>query len=73
MEKVDILAIALCIVVVIFTIYIAYLKEGINFCIRMIASQQNVIEDLAKALETNNVLMDKQYEWNDTQVSINKA
>ena len=73
MEKIDILAIALCIVIIIFTIYIAYLKEGINFCIEMIARQQNAIEGLAKVLENNNVLFNKQCEWNDSQVAINKA
>lgn len=73
MEKIDILAIALCIVVVIFAGYIAYLKAGITFCIQMIASQQNAIEGLAKALENNNVLFNKQCEWNDSQVAINKA
>lgn len=62
MEKIDILAIALCIITIIFSVYIAYLKEGINFCIHMIARQQNVIEGLAKALETNNTLMNKQCE-----------
>lgn len=62
MEKVDIIAIALCIVIIIFSVYIAYLKEDIKFCIHMIARQQNVIEDLAKTLETNNILFDKQYE-----------
>ena len=59
MEKIDILAIALCIVVIIFAVYIAYLKEGINFCLHMIARQQNAIEGLAKALENNNVLFNK--------------
>lgn len=73
MEKIDILAIALCIIVVIFAGYIAYLKEGINFCLHMIARQQNAIEGLTKAIENNNVLMDKQCEWNNSQVAINKA
>lgn len=49
MEKIDILAIALCIVIVIFAGYIAYLKAGINFCIQMLARQHNAIETLAKA------------------------
>lgn len=73
MEKIDILAIALCIVIIVFTIYIAYLKEGINFCIQMIARQQNAIESLVKALENNNILFDKQCEWNNSQIDINKA
>lgn len=73
MEKIDILAIALCVVIIIFTVYIAYLKEGINFCIHMIARQQNVIEGLEKALENSNVLFDKQCKWNNNQIDINKA
>ena len=73
MEKTDILAIGLCIAIIIFTIYIAYLKEGINFCIEIIASQQNAIEGLIKALENNNALFDKQCEWNNNQIDINKA
>ena len=73
MEKIDILAIALCIVIVIFAGYIAYLKAGIKFCIQMLACQHNVIENLAKALENNNKLFDKQCEWNSTQVGINEA
>lgn len=73
MEKIDILAIALCIVIVIFAGYIAYLKAGINFCIQMLAHQHNAIENLAKALENNNKLFDKQCEWNNTQVDINVA
>lgn len=73
MEKVDILAIALCIVIVIFAGYIAYLKAGIKFCIQMLACQHNAIENLSKALENNNELFNKQCEWNDTQVNINIA
>lgn len=73
MEKIDILAIALCIVIVIFAGYIAYLKAGIKFCIQMLACQHNIIENLSKALENNNKLFDKQCEWNTTQVAINEA
>lgn len=73
MEKIDVLAIALCIVVIIFAAYIAYLKAGITFCIQILASQDNIIESLVKALENNNKLFDKQSEWNDIQVDINKA
>lgn len=73
MEKIDILAIALCVAVVIFTVYITYLKEGINFCVEMLACQHNIIENLTKALENNNKLFDKQCEWNNAQVGINEA
>lgn len=73
MEKIDILAIALCIVIVIFAGYIAYLKAGIKFCIEMLACQHKAIENLAKVLENNNELLDKQNEWNSIQVGINQA
>ena len=73
MEKIDILAIALCVVIIIFAGYIAYLKGGIKFCVEMLAHQHNVIENLVKALENNNELFNKQCEWNDTQVNINIA
>lgn len=73
MEKIDILAIALCIVIIIFAGYIAYLKAGIKFCIEILACQHNAIENLAKVLENNNKLFDKQSEWNNTQIDINKA
>lgn len=73
MEKIDILAIALCIVIVIFAGYIAYLKAGIKFCIQMLACQHNAIETLTKALENNNELLNKQCEWNSIQVNINEA
>lgn len=73
MEKIDLLAIALCVVIVIFAGYIAYLKAGIKFCIEILASQHNAIETLAKALENNNKLLDKQCEWNTIQVNINEA
>lgn len=73
MEKIDLLAIALCVVIIIFAGYIAYLKAGIKFCIQTLAHQHNLIEKLMKALENNNELFNKQCEWNDTQVDINKA
>lgn len=73
MEKVDILTIALCIVIIIFVAYIAYLKAGITFCIQMIVHQQHIVEGLSKSLENNNVLLNKQRELNDNQVAINKA
>lgn len=73
MEKIDILAIALCFVTIIVSAYIAYLKSAIKFCIEMLAYQHNAIENLAEALENNNKLFDKQCEWNTTQVGINVA
>lgn len=73
MEKIDILAITLCIVIIIFAGYIAYLKAGIEFCIQTLAHQHHVIENLTEVLEKNNVLFDKQCEWNNNQIDINKA
>ena len=73
MEKIDILAIALCIVIVIFAGYIVYLKASIKFCIQVLACQHNAIKTLVKALENNNELLDKQCEWNSIQVNINEA
>lgn len=53
--------------------YIAYLKSAIKFCIQLLACQHNDIENLANALESNNKLLDKQCEWNNSQVAINEV
>lgn len=64
MEKIDILALALAINVVIFGCYIAYLKVGINFLTDMLAKHHVCLEQLSKAMEDQVSINEKQIEIN---------
>lgn len=64
MEKIDILALALAINVVIFGCYIAYLKVGINFLTDMLAKHHVCLENLSKAMEDQVSINEKQIEIN---------
>ena len=65
MEKIDLLAIALCIIIVIFAGYIAYLKAGINFILENLAKYQVAMNELLE-------VMHRQVNINDAQGEINK-
>ena len=64
MEKVDILALALIINIVIFGYYIAYLKVGIKFLTDMLAKHHVCLENLSKAMEDQVGINEKQIEIN---------
>lgn len=65
MEKIDVLFIGLVIFVIVASLYIAYLKAGINFLIDMLAKQQAGLNELLKAME-------QQVNINEKQEQINK-
>ncbi len=65
MEKVDIVALALLINVIIFGCYIIYLKIGIKFILDELAKHHVCLENLSKAMED-------QVNINKKQVEINK-
>ena len=64
MEKIDILALAFAINVVIFGCYIAYLKVGIKFLTDMLAKHHVCLEQLSKAMEDQVSINEKQIEIN---------
>lgn len=64
MEKIDVLFIGLVIFVIVASLYIAYLKAGINFLIDMLAKQQVGLEELLKAMEVQSSINEKQTEFN---------
>ena len=64
MEKIDVLFIGLVIFVIVASLYIAYLKAGINFLIDMLAKQQVGLEELLKAMEVQSTINEKQTEIN---------
>ena len=64
MEQIDVLFIAFVIFVIITSLYIAYLKSGVNFLIEMLAKQQLAIEELVKATEAQAGINEKQIEIN---------
>lgn len=64
MEKVDILALALIINIVIFGCYIVYLKVGIKFLTDMLAKHHVCLEQLSKAVEDQVSINEKQIEIN---------
>lgn len=64
MEKIDVLAIAFVIYVIVASLYIAYLKAGLNFLIDMLAKQQAGLEELLKAMEQQLSINEKQGEIN---------
>ena len=65
MEQIDVLFIAFVIFVIITSLYIAYLKSGVNFLIEMLAKQQLAIEELVKATEVQAGINKKQGEVNN--------
>lgn len=65
MEKIDILALAFAIFVIIVSCYICYLKVGINFLCETLAKHQAVMNELLE-------VMQRQVNINDTQGEINK-
>ena len=64
MEKIDVLFIGLVIFVIVASLYIAYLKAGVNFLIDMLAKQQVGLEELLKAMEVQSSINEKQTEFN---------
>ena len=64
MEKIDILALALVINVVIFGCYIAYLKIGINFLIKEIANHRVILEKILEKEEAQHKINTTQDEYN---------
>ena len=64
MEQIDVLFIAFVIFVIIASLYIAYLKAGINFLMEMLAKQQRGLEELLKAMEAQSSINEKQGEIN---------
>lgn len=64
MEKIDVLFIGLVIFIIVASLYIAYLKAGINFLIDMLAKQQAGLEELLKAMEQQVSINEKQGEIN---------
>ena len=64
MEQIDVLFIAFVIFVIIASLYIAYLKAGINFLMEMLAKQQRGLEELLKAMEVQSSINEKQTEIN---------
>lgn len=64
MEQIDVLFIAFVIFVIISSLYIAYLKAGINFLMEMLAKQQRGLEELLKAMEVQSSINEKQGEIN---------
>ena len=65
MEKIDIVALALIINVIIFGCYIVYLRVGIKFLIDELAKHHVCLENLLKAMED-------QVNINEKQIEINK-
>lgn len=65
MEQIDVLFIAFVIFVIIASLYIAYLKSGVNFLIEMLAKQQLAIEELVKATEVQAGINKKQGKVNN--------
>ena len=64
MEQIDVLFIAFVIFVIIASLYIAYLKAGLNFLIDMLAKQQLGLEELLKAMQEQSSINEKQGEIN---------
>ena len=64
MEQIDVLFIAFVIFVIITSLYISYLKAGVNFLIEMLAKQQAGLEELVKAIEVQAGINKKQVEIN---------
>lgn len=64
MEKIDVLFIGLVIFVIVASLYIAYLKAGLNFLMDMLAKQQAGLEELLKAMEVQSTINEKQTEIN---------
>lgn len=65
MEKINVLAIAFIIFVIIISCYITYLKAGINFLCETLAKHQVAMNELLDA-------MNHQVNINNTQAEINK-
>jgi hypothetical protein len=65
MERVDIVALALLINVIIFGCYIVYLRVGIKFLLDELAKHHVCLEQLSKAMED-------QVNINKKQIEINK-
>lgn len=64
MEQIDVLFIAFVIFGIIVSLYIAYLKEGVNFLIDMVAKQQKSLEELLKAMEEQSNINEIQTKFN---------
>lgn len=64
MEQIDVLFIAFVIFVIIASLYIAYLKAGLNFLMDMLAKQQLGLEELLKAMQDQSSINEKQGEIN---------
>lgn len=64
MEKIDILALALVINVVIFGCYIVYLKVGINFLLDNLAKHHAVLEKILESEEAQHRINTAQDEYN---------
>ena len=64
MEKIDVLFIAFVMFVTITSLYIAYLKAGVNFLTEMLAKQQVGLEELLKAMNVQSGINEKQTEIN---------
>ena len=64
MEKIDMLFVGFVIFVIVASLYIAYLKAGINFLIDMLTKQQAGLDELLKAMEQQVSINEKQGEIN---------
>ena len=62
--------IAFVIFVIIASLYIAYLKAGVNFLIEMLAKQQAGLEELLKAMQSQSNINEKQTEMNNVIIKI---
>lgn len=65
MEQIDVLFIAFVIFVIIASLYIAYLKAGIDFLTDIVAKHHVGLEELVKAMEQQVTINKKQGEVNN--------
>lgn len=71
MERIDVLAIALIINVIIFIVYIGYLKFLINILFNIVDNQRDVIKHITDIVESQSAFNEQQRKINAAQVSFN--
>ena len=71
MEKINVLFVALVIVVLIFAVYISYLKAKTDFLMNIINIHTDTLNGLVEIVDSQRILLAKQKEINDTLIKSN--